>query len=175
MNSCLLKKNITEDSFREYIERIVNIFKLSNKESSIIFDLKIEDYRCIMKLTVIKQNGEREEFTDNVVECNQKFYQNFLDVLVSNFLGSIKVVTKDIVPFRDNSLVTFRLITENNDLFSINGLSIEHAKYLMDLDKIEEDKYLSYSDNKGIGSIWMFTFMIIILIVVFILVVLLLG
>lgn len=176
MDSSLLNRTLNEDSYEEYIEKIINIFRLSSKESSIIFDLKIKDYTCVIKLSIVKQNGEREEFSDTTFKCDQSFYQKFLDVLVSEFLGSTKVVTKDIVSLSDDSLVTFRLITDNNDLFSVDGLSEEHAKYLLGLDKKDDDKYLNATRNsQGIGSIWMFILMIIVLIIAFVLVVLLLG
>lgn len=175
MESSLIDKGLNEDTYLEYIEKILNIFRLSNKESSIIFDLKIKDYKCVIRLSIVRQNGEREEFSDTTFNCDESFYKNFLDVLVSNFMGSVEVTTKDIVNLSDDSLVTFRLITDNNDLFSIDGLSEEHAKYLISLDEIQEDKFLSTTNNNGMGNVWMFLLMVIILVVAFILIVVLLG
>lgn len=171
----LLNKSIEENNYEEYIEKILNIFRLSSKESSIIFSLKIKDYKCIMKLSIVRQNGDREEFSDTLFDCNEVFYQRFLDVLVSRFLGSVEVATKDIVNLDDDSLVTFRLITGNNDLFSVDGLSEEHAKYLLGLNEKDDDKYLNASNNNGIGNVWMFILMIIILVITFILITILLG
>lgn len=175
MESNLLEKAIDENSYEEYIEKILNIFRLSSKESSIIFDLKIKDYKCTIKLAIIRQNGDREEFSDTLFDCNEVFYQKFLDVLVSRFIGSVEVTTKDIVNLDDDSLVTFRLITGNNDLFSVDGLSEEHAKYLLELNEKDDDKYLGVSNNAGIGNIWMFILMLIILVITFILIIVLLG
>lgn len=175
MEANLLNKSIEENNYEEYIEKILNIFRLSSKESSIIFSLKIKDYKCTMKLSIVRQNGDREEFSDTLFDCNEVFYQKFLDVLVSRFLGSVDVATKDIVNLDDDSLVTFRLITGNNDLFSVDGLSEEHAKYLLGLNEKDDDKYLNASNNNGIGNVWMFILMIIILVITFILITILLG
>lgn len=175
MEANLLNKSIEENNYEEYIEKILNIFRLSSKESSIIFSLKIKDYKCTMKLSIVRQNGDREEFSDTLFDCNEVFYQKFLDVLVSRFLGSVEVATKDIVNLDDDSLVTFRLITGNNDLFSVDGLSEEHAKYLLGLNEKDDDKYLNASNNNGIGNVWMFILMIIILVITFILITILLG
>lgn len=175
MEANLLNKSIEENNYEEYIEKILNIFRLSSKESSIIFSLKIKDYKCTMKLSIVRQNGDREEFSDTLFDCNEVFYQKFLDVLVSRFLGSVEVATKDIVNLDDDSLVTFRLITGNNDLFSVDGLSEEHAKYLLGLNEKDDDKYLSASNNNGIGNVWMFILMIIIIVITFILITILLG
>lgn len=175
MEANLLNKSIEENNYEEYIEKILNIFRLSSKESSIIFSLKIKDYKCTMKLSIVRQNGDREEFSDTLFDCNEVFYQKFLDVLVSRFLGSVEVATKDIVNLDDDSLVTFRLITGNNDLFSVDGLSEEHAKCLLGLNEKDDDKYLSASNNNGIGNVWMFILMIIIIVITFILITILLG
>lgn len=175
MEANLLNKSIEENNYEEYIEKILNIFRLSSKESSIIFSLKIKDYKCTMTLSIVRQNGDREEFSDTLFDCNEVFYQKFLDVLVSRFLGSVEVATKDIVNLDDDSLVTFRLITGNNDLFSVDGLSEEHAKYLLGLNEKDDDKYLNASNNNGIGNVWMFILMIIILVITFILITILLG
>lgn len=137
--------------------------------------MKIKYYKCIIKLTIVKKNGDREDFLDRTISCNQNFYQNFVDVLVRNFLGEMNVITKDIVSLSDDGLVTFRMITDNNDLFSIDGLSDEHAKYLCELDGKSNNKYLNTTGNGGIGSTWMFILMISILVIAFILIVLLIG
>ncbi len=62
----------------------------------------------------------------------------------------ISIKKKDIVFFPNESLVTFRLISENNDLFSVDGLSSDDAKSLMkSLDNISQKmkKFNFYSDE----------------------------
>jgi len=179
MENSLLETVLNEDSYEDYIEKIINIFRLSSKESSILLSLIIKDYTCNIKLSIVGQNGEKKEFNDMTLKCDESFYKNFLDVLVQRFVYNNEVITKDIVNLDGDSLVTLRFINCNNDLFSIDGLSQEHAKYLLSLceNKKEKDTHyldISASNNSvGAGNVWIFIFMLVILIVAFILVIVL--
>ena len=65
-------------------------------------------------------------------------------------------------------MVTLRLLTKNNDLFSVDGLREDRANYLLSL--IDDDfKYtLLLEDEMGIGNLKIFTLIILILIIVMI-------
>lgn len=171
MNSSLLDKTLNEDSYSEYIEKIINVFRLSSKESSILLDLKIKDYKCVIKLSIVGQNGEKEEFCDTTLKCDEVFYKEFLDVLIEKFTSNVTVTTKDVVDLDDDpSLVTLRLITLNNDLFSIDGLTNEHAKYLLSLPEDEKkDRYLTNTNNSaGMAITNIFLLVIVVAIIIFI-------
>lgn len=129
----LIEKDFNEIIYDEYIDKIISIFKLSVKESSIIFNMKINDSESIIKLSIVNQDGNREEFTDTNFKCDDKFYKNFLDLLVEKFVKNICVVSKDIVNLDGDSFLTLRLITENNDLFIIDGLSDDNANHLISI------------------------------------------
>lgn len=177
MEDSLLESVLNEDNYEDYIEKIINIFRLSSKESSILLSLIIKDYKCSIKLSIVGQNGEKREFNDATLKCDEAFYKNFLDVLVQKFVSNNEVITKDIVNLDGDALVTLRFINCNNDLFSIDGLSDDHAKYLLSLceDKEEQDThYLDIStsnNNIGAGNIWIFVLMIVVLVLAFILIV----
>lgn len=129
----LIEKDFNEIIYDEYIDKIISIFKLSVKESSIIFNMKINDSESIIKLSIVNQDGKREEFTDTNFKCDDNFYKNFLDLLVEKFVMNVCVVSKDIVNLDGDSFLTFRLITENNDLFIIDGLSDDNANHLISI------------------------------------------
>lgn len=170
----LLNGNINEDNFDDYIDKIISIFRLSSKESSILFDLKFKDYKATIRLSIISQNGEKKEFSDVIMKCDSGFFSKFLKPLVQRLIEDNDVVKKDIVNLSDSGLVTFRLITENNDLFTIDGLSSDDANYLLSLvekkgDSLnEQKKLLDISNNEGIGTSSSFFMMIIILVMAFI-------
>lgn len=170
---------LNKNSYNDYIEKILNIYRLSNKDSSILFDLKIEDYKCYCKMCIISQSGDKQEFCDVILDCDEEFYKNFLDVLVTKFNNDVRVKIKDIVNLDKDSLVTYRMITENNDLFSIDGLSMEHAKHLKQLcsdDFQSESKGINQLTNiAGFGSLKMFVLMIMTLVVSFVGIVIILG
>lgn len=170
----LLNGNINEDNFDDYIDKIINIFRLSNKNSSILFDLKLKDYKATIKLLIVGQNGERKEFSDVIMKCDTSFFSNFLKPLVEKLNEDGAIANKDIVNLSDSDLVTFRLITDNNDLFTIDGLSNDDANYLLSLvnkkgDSLNDhNNLLSISNNEGIGTSSSFLMMITILAMAFI-------
>jgi len=73
MNSSLLDNKLNEDNYEEYVDKIINIFRLSNKESSIICNINIIDFKAIIELSIISNTGEKQEFTDEYSEnCIEK-------------------------------------------------------------------------------------------------------
>ncbi len=162
----LLGKDLCEDNYLEYVERIVNIFKLSTKESSIIFQISINDLNCLIKLSMVKQNGEKEAFRDQTSKCDQNFYDKFVDVLVKKFLEEVKIINKDVVNLDNDNFLTLRLITENNDLFILDGLSENYANHLFNIDGNKEEITFFSNDEMGIGGLKIFTLIIIIFIVI---------
>ena len=153
MDNHLMDKKLNEDCFDEYIEKILNIFRLSSKESSILLDIKIQNYQVTIDLSIVNQAGKKEEFNDVILNCDTVFYQKFLIPLVVKMDSTVEIKTKDVVHLSENELVTFRMITENNDLFTVDGLSLEDANHLLDVVKDEkEDKKLIVSNNEGTGN-----------------------
>ena len=79
---------------------------------------------------------------------------------------------KDIVNLDGDSLVAYRMVTDDNDLFTIDGLNLEDAYHLKELcsdDFQSEAKGIhQISDTHGIGSFKMFLLMIFILTVSFV-------
>lgn len=165
MDSSLLVNTLNEDNYDEYIEKIINVFRLSSKESSIIFSLRIIENKCLIKLSIVKQNGDREEFNDISLKCDEVFYNKFIEVLVDKFLKNIDVVAKDIVNLDEDSLVTLRLITENNDLFSIDGLEKDYASKLFNINNNLYDGIIENTNNAGVGNILIFALIIVIVVI----------
>ena len=133
MNQHLMNEKLSEDHYEDYIEKITNIFRMSNKNKSILFHLELKD-----SLSIVNQEGQKEEFTDVVIPCNQNFHQLFLASLVERMKEVAFVEMSDVLPKDENGFVTFRIITKNNDLFTISGLSEEDGESLLHL--VEETK-----------------------------------
>ena len=172
MKNSLLDCNLTEENYNDYIERVYNIFRLSSKKSSIILRLNIKKEKFIIELKIISQNGDKEEFSDVSFRCNDLFYNVFLDSLIKKLNDNDDFIINDIVNLDNDEYVTFRLVSSNNDLITIDGLSKEKAEYLKDLFSSDEKKTDNLiSNNSGIANIWIFILMIVILIIAFILVV----
>lgn len=165
----LINQDLNADVYEEYIEKIVSIFRLSSKKSSILFDMKIENYSATIKLSILNQNGGREWFHDKVLTCDNIFYHDFLMKLVQRVYDGGEIATADVVHLSEGDLVTFRMITTNNDLFSIDGLSNDDASALLALcknsDKSSEKTSLMNHDGKG--SFWIFLLIIVVIFVSF--------
>ena len=71
MEHNLMEKSLNEDTYRDYIEKIINVFRLSKKESSIFFSLKINQDKANINLSIIDSQGEKEEFQDVVLKILQ--------------------------------------------------------------------------------------------------------
>lgn len=176
MKDSLINRDLNIEVYDEYIDKIVDIFRLSSKKSSILFDIKIKNYKASILLSILNQNGYREKFEDIVLNCDQDFYQNFLVNLVKKVYENGDIATADIVDLSEEDLVTFRMITTNNDLFSIDGLNKDEAKMLLSICKtdIENKSLLDVSNRRGVGSLYIFVFLISILIILFLILIIVL-
>lgn len=163
---------IDKNNYNEYIEKILNIYRLSSKDSSILFNIKIENYKCYCSMSIVGRAGDKQEFSDVILDFDDKFFPEFLDVLVTRINNDVRIKVKDIVNLDDDSLVAYRMVTDNNDLFTIDGLSLEDANHFKELCSDEfqsENKGINQiTDNHGIGSMKMFILMLSILVIAFI-------
>ena len=57
METSLMGKDMTRDDYQDYIDKIVNIFRISDSYSSILFDLKINNYQALAKMSIINREG----------------------------------------------------------------------------------------------------------------------
>lgn len=174
MNLSLLETSLNEDNYKEYVDKIINIFRLSNKESSIVFNINIVDYKAIIELSIIRNSGEKQEFTDEVFKCDEVFFQDFIRPLIKVINERVKIVVKDIIEEKNTDLVTFRMVTENNDLFTIMGLSRDDANSILRLAKSNNSnsKIINPPNNNGVGNALLFTFMIGVILITFIVIIL---
>lgn len=173
MGISLLDNNLSKDNYNEYIERIYNIFRLSNKNSSIILRIKIDENKCVIELKYIdNKNGNMQEFSDVSFKCNDIFYKDFLVSLIKRLNDNEEFIINDIVNLDKDQYLTFRLVSSNNDLITIDGLTEEQANYLKQVFVEDEKKELNLiTNNNGMANIWLFLLMIIVLVIAFILIV----
>ncbi len=171
MENSLLDSNLTEENYDDYIEKIFNIFRLSSKNSSIILSIDIIDSKCLIKLKIVSQNGDTKEFSDVTFKCNNAFYNDFLDSLIKRLNDDENFIINDIVNLDKDEFMTFRLVSSNNDLITIDGLTKEQANHLNKLFETDEKKEEILINNSGIANVWIFLLMIVVLVISFILIV----
>ena len=171
MENSLLDSNLTEENYDDYIEKIFNIFRLSSKNSSIILSVDIVDSKCLIKLKIVSQNGDTKEFSDVTFKCDNAFYNDFLDSLIKRLNDDENFIINDIVNLDKDEVMTFRLVSSNNDLITIDGLTKEQANHLNKLFETDEKKEEILINNSGIANVWIFLLMIVVLVISFILIV----
>lgn len=122
--------------YLDYIDSLVDIIKLTNKDNSIMINLKISNGKCLCKVDVVDHDdGDEKKFEDVEFECDEKFYSEFLPLIVEKLYDNSEIIIKDIVNLDGDEFVALRMITEFNDLFSIDGLEKAKAEELLELIK----------------------------------------
>ena len=162
MENSLIDKKICREDYQNYIDKIANVFRISDRRSSIMCDIKIKNYKALIELSIVNMEGEKKEFQDVLLDFDQDFSVSFLIPLVRKICEIVEVKTKDIVNLKEDDLVTFRIITNNNDLFTVDGLSSDDANNLLLLSQkiqVNSPKSISAS-SKGSGNIISILFMI---------------
>ena len=88
---------LKKENYNEYIEKILNIYRLSSKDSSILFNIKIENYKCYCSMSIIGRSGDKQEFSDVILDFDETIFPEFLDILVTKINTDVRIKVKDIV------------------------------------------------------------------------------
>ena len=173
MSSSLLVNSIGEGAYDEYIEKLMNIYRLSSKDSSIIGHVQIIGEKSKVTLSIVDRNGYSNNFTDIVFRRNENFYERFIKEIIKRMNSECHILVNDLVGSDNEKNVTYRMITENNDMFTIEGLDRVRANQIVASYNKEEEcepKLLLKSSNLGEGNYLIFITMIVIIILTLILI-----
>ena len=118
-----------------------------------------------MKLSVLRNDGNKQEYEEVKVDSNEPYFYDFLDYLVKSIREHCEITREDIVNLDDDHYVAFRMITNYNDLITMDGLTETQAKKLMEKEGEKPEVKLSVTNNTGGSNLIGFLFMIIALIV----------
>ncbi len=166
MNSKIFSERLTENNYKDFVEQILNVFRLSNFDKYILFSLKFEQAICVMRLSILRNDGNKQEYEEVRVDSNEPYFYEFLQYMVNQFREHCDITREDVVNLDKDHYVAFRMITKYNDLITIDGLSESQAKGLLDNSRNPQpDVKLSIANNTGGSNILGFIFMIISLII----------
>ena len=172
MNSSIFNDKVTENNYQEFVEQVINVFRLSSFNRNILCSLRLDKNESFMKIKILNQEGEKQEYDEVVIDHNETYFYDFLKYFVEQIRIYCEIASEDIVNLDDDNFVAFRMITKYNDLITIDGLTEKQANSL--LFHKEEEKpniELSVTNNSGGSSLLGFLVMIITLIISIILVV----
>lgn len=170
-----MNSNAYDEIYEEYIENILSISALSDKDHYVFYNFNIKDNVCYDEVYMLNQEGIKGELGKKNFNYNEDFYEKFLKNLVGRFYKANSINSKDVI-FDDNNESTFRMITDKKDIFTISGLDKDKNEELLDLVKNknhEENKEYVLTNNSGKVNYLILAFIAVLILLVLVLVVLL--
>ena len=170
-----MELNAYDEIYEEYIENILSISALSDKDHYIFYKFNIRDNICYDEVFMLNQSGEKGELGKKNFKVNDNFYEIFIRNLVNKFYDNNSINAKDVI--YNDDIGTFRMITNNEDIFTITGLSKEQNEELLDMlnsknhkenKSNEENKEYVISNNTGKVNYLLIVSIIIVLLILII-------
>ena len=166
---------IDKEKYEEYCESLLSIARLTNKENSILMNFDIEGVTCRNVVSFIQQDGTKDVLKDVTFDADDEFYKDFLEEFVKMYCSNMVVAFNDSINLNADGKYTYRVITDDNDMLSINGISHDYANYLLNMTKKVYDEDEDLLDNEdgitntlsalilvcGIGLVLMIMFLLV--------------
>ena len=169
-----MNSNAYDDVYEDYIENILSISALSDKDHYVFYNFNIKDNVCYDEVYMLDQQGIKGELANKNFSYNDSFYDKFLKNLVDKFCKANSINSKDVI--YDDDEGTFRMITDNKDIFTISGLSKDQNEELLDIVKNKdhkENKEYVLTNNSGKVNYLILAFIAVLILLILTLVVLL--
>ena len=131
---------IDKVKYEEYIESLLNIARLTTKENSVLINFNILGDTCSNVVSFIQRDGTKDILKDSTFICDDEFYKEFLEKFIVEYYETMVVAFDDSIDISLDGKYSFRVITDDNDMLSINGISVDYANYLMSLAKKSQKK-----------------------------------
>lgn len=141
--------------YEEYLESLLNIARLTNKQNSILINFNIKGDICTNVVSFIQLDGTKDILKDSMFECDDEFYKAFLEKFIKEYYETMVVAINDSIDINADGKYTFRVITDDNDMMSIDGISLDYANYLMNLIKKRANDVIDEgldADEKGVTT-----------------------
>lgn len=142
---------IGKEKYEDYINSLLNIARLTKKENSVLISFVVDNNRCSNVVNFIQQDGTNDLLENSVFSVDDDFYKNFLEKIVVDYCNNMDVVITDKIDMNEDGKYTFRIITDDNDMLSVDGISIDYANYLVSLMKRENNSNIN--NENGIATV----------------------
>lgn len=131
---------IKKEKYDEYIESLLNAARLTTKQNSVLINFDIIDDHCVNKVEFIQQDGTKDTLKNSTFICDDDFYRDFLEKFIIAYYNNMVIAFNDKIDMNSDGKYTYRIITDDNDMMSIDGITLEYANYLMSLAKNVEKR-----------------------------------
>lgn len=148
---------IIKDKYEEYKNSLLNAARLTHKDNSILIDFNIVGGECFNNVSYIQRDGTKDLLEKETFVVDKDFYNDFLEKLICEYYNNMDVAFNDSIDINEDGLYTYRVITEDNDMLSVDGISLEYAKKLMNLINKEEN----ILDNEKALATWNITMILV--------------
>ena len=126
---------MNEFEYNQYLETLLNIARLTNKENSILISFVVNEDKCMNKVSYLQRNGTKDELKNEEFPYDETFQNLLLEKLVIKYCDNMSIALQDNIDIDKDGKYTYRIITEDNDMLTIDGITLEYAKKLMSLTK----------------------------------------
>ena len=127
--------------FKKLLADIKEISKISDKDNSILFDFSKRDDSMVSRISILENNGtSKEELSTAKFDITNKF-QSFITPVLDEFIKGNEIALNDFVDVNGDNIVTYRLITYNNDQLTVDGLTFDDGFFIK-----------NYVDSKNIKN-----------------------
>lgn len=138
---------IKSGTYEEYKNSLLNVARLTHKDNSILIDFKIVGSNCYNSVYYIQRDGTKDLLKEENFFVDDVFYSEFLEKLIGEYYSNMKIAFNDSIDINEDGLYTYRIITDDNDMLSVDGISLERAKGFMKLVKENSDNNIFYNDK----------------------------
>jgi len=129
---------VKKEKYDEYVESLLNAARLTTKENSVLISFDIIDDHCLSLVEFIQQDGTKDTLKNATFDCDDDFFKEFLEKFVIAYYENMVIAFNDSIDMNLDGKYTYRVVTDDNDMMSIDGITLEYANYLMNLVKKEE-------------------------------------
>lgn len=145
---------IDKSKFNEYKETLLNVSRLTNKENSVLISFNVDGDECHNVVSFIQQDGTKDVLKDSYFICDDDFYKDFLEKFIIDYCANMVIAFSDRIDMNGDSKYTYRIITDDNDMLTIDGISLDYANYLMDISKKKNDSIVEdiYVNEDGVTT-----------------------
>lgn len=127
--------------FKKLLADIREISKISDRDNSILFDFSKRDDSMVSRISILENNGtSKEELSTAKFDITNKF-QSFIIPVLDEFIKGNEIALNDFVDVNGDNIVTYRLITYNNDQLTVDGLTFDDGFFIK-----------NYVDSKNIKN-----------------------
>lgn len=148
---------INKDKYEEYIESLLNAARLTTKENSVLINFKVEDEVCVNTVDFIQQDGTKDTLKNTTFICDDSFYKDFLEKFILEYYSNMVVAFNDNIDMNSDGKYTYRIVTDDNDMMSVDGITLDYANRLTELTKKEERKEENIIVNEQGNVTFMYT------------------